>query len=139
MTGSGASALLLAARVMMSIEFVLFGSMKIINTQAMQDYMEAGGVPGELIWLAVVVQLAGGLCLLVGYRTRQAALMLAGFCIVATVLFHTNFSDLGEVSDFTKDLATAGGFIVLFVCGPGALSLDAWLQARASAKYPRVD
>jgi putative oxidoreductase len=134
MTGTGAGALLLAARTMLSIEFILFGGMKIINTRPMQDYMEAGGVPGELIWLAIVVQMLGGLCVLLGYKARLAALTLAGFCIVATLLFHTNFADLREVSDFTKDLATAGGFVFVFVFGPGAFSLDAWLGARARMK-----
>lgn len=128
MTGMGASALLLTARLMMSIEFIFFGSMKVINTQAMQNYMEEGGVPGELIWLAVLVQVLGGLCVMLGYRTRLAALMLAGFCLLATLLFHTDLADLREVSDLTKDLATAGGFIFLFAYGPGKLSVDAWLQ-----------
>jgi putative oxidoreductase len=137
MTGTGASALLLAARVMMSIEFILFGSMKIINTRAMQDYMEGGGLPGELIWLAVIVQVLGGLCVMLGYKTRPAALMLAGFCVVATLLFHTNFADLGEVSDFTKDLATAGGFIFLFVFGPGAFSLDARAKGARVGERPQ--
>ena len=125
---------LLLARILMSVEFLLFGSLKIVNSARMQAYMEAAGVPGELIWLAVFVQLCGGALVLVGYRTRVAALALAGFCVIATLLFHTNFADLGEVSDFTKDLATTGGFIFLFVLGPGTLSIDAWLSRRTNTK-----
>lgn len=133
MKGNGAAALLLAARALMSAEFIFFGIMKTINTRAMQQYMEAGGVPGELIWVAAAVQIVGGACVLLGFKTRVAAIVLAGFCLVATLLFHTNFADLGEVSDFAKDLATAGGFIFLFAYGAGAWSLDAWMDARRSS------
>lgn len=139
MTGMGTAALLLAARLLMSVEFIFFGSMKVINTGNMQAYMDARGVPGELIWLAVIVQVVGGLCVLFGFKTKLAALALAGFCLVATLIFHTNFADLGEVSDFTKDLATAGGFMLLYLLGPGALSLDARLQRRSESSVTSTD
>ncbi len=82
-------------------------------------------MPGNLIWLAIVVQIGCGVLVAIGFQTRLAALLLAGFCLVATTIFHTNFSDLGEVSDFTKDLATAGGFLFVAAFGPGPLSVDA--------------
>jgi putative oxidoreductase len=115
---------LLAARLLMAVEFVLFGVMKVVNNGSMQHYMQGHGVPGVLIWPALLVQIGAGVMVAVGYRTRFAALVLAGFCLVATAIFHSNFADLGEVSNFTKDLATAGGFLFLAVFGPGSLSLD---------------
>ena len=120
-----ANALLLLARIGMSIEFVLFGGMKIVNNANMQAYMETHGVPGQLIWLVVIIQLLGGACVIVGFQTRTAAALLGGFCLVATGIFHSNFADMREVSDFTKDLATAGGFALLFLRGPGNYSFDA--------------
>ena len=124
--------ILLIARLLMSTEFVLWGTMKIINRPGMQAYMENFGVPGQLIWLAIIVQIGCGLSVALGLYARVGAFLLVGFCFVATVIFHTNFSDLGEVSDFTKDLATAGGFLFLVVFGPGPLSLDRWRKRRKS-------
>jgi putative oxidoreductase len=126
-----AGPVLLAARVMMAGSFVLWGTMKIINTERMAAYMERGGLPGELIWGAIVLQIGGGLLVALGLYARQAALALAAFCIVATVIFHSNFADLGELSDFTKDFATAGGFLFLAVFGPGRWSLDALVRRAA--------
>jgi len=115
---------LLAARLLMSVEFVLFGGMKVVNNASMQGYMQAHGVPGMLIWPAIAVQLGAGLMVALGLWTRVGALALAGFCLVATGIFHSNFADLREVSDFTKDLTAAGGFLVLALVGPGRWSLD---------------
>jgi putative oxidoreductase len=120
-----AGPVLLAARLMIAGEFVLWGTMKIINTERMQAYMEARGVPGALIWGAILLQIGGGLLIAGGLYTRWAALALAGFCLVATGIFHSNFADLGELSDFTKDIATAGGLLILALVGPGPWSLDA--------------
>ncbi|MEO6338572.1 MAG: DoxX family protein [Caulobacteraceae bacterium] len=119
---------LLAARLMMAIEFVVFGAMKIPNNHSMQIYMEGHGVPGALIWPALVLQLVAGLLVAVGLFTRAAAVALAGFCLVATFLFHLNLGDLREVSDLTKDLSTAGGLLLLAVLGAGPISLDAWFR-----------
>ena len=116
---------LLVARVFMSAVFLVFGIGKILHMQRMQSYMEAHGVPGSLISLAIVVQIGFGLLVVLGYRTRFAALMLAGFCIIATSLFHTQFSVTGELAHFTKDFAIAGGFLFMIAHGPGPLSLDA--------------
>ena len=122
---------LLAARLLMAIEFVVFGVLKIPNNASMQLYMQHHGVPGVLIWPALVLQLAAGLMVAVGAFTRAAALALAGFCLVATLLFHLNLSDLGQVSDLTKDLTATGGFLLLALVGPGPLSIDGALRRKA--------
>jgi putative oxidoreductase len=109
----------------MAAVFLVFGVGKILHRPQMESYMEAHGVPAELIFLAIAVQIGFGLLVAVGYRTRFAALMLAGFCIVATSLFHTDFHAQGELAHFMKDFAIAGGFFFLIANGPGPLSLDA--------------
>jgi putative oxidoreductase len=121
---------LLVARLLMSIEFVVFGAMKIPNNASMQAYMAGHGVPGALIWPALVLQLVAGLMVAAGLFTRWASLALAGFCLIATFLFHFNLSDLREVSDLTKDLTAAGGFILLALTGAGPFSLDHRVRRR---------
>lgn len=115
---------LLVGRIFMSGVFLVFGVGKILHRPQMELYMEAHGVPRELIFLAIAVQIGFGLLVALGYRTRFAALMLAGFCIIATCLFHTDFQAPGELAHFTKDFAIAGGFLFLIANGPGPLSLD---------------
>jgi|SoiMetStandDraft_2_1073263.scaffolds.fasta_scaffold401300_1 putative oxidoreductase len=130
-----AGPVLLVARILMSGAFLVFGIGKIIHMARMQDYMEAHGVPGDLIPIAIVVQIGFGLLVVLGYQTRFAAMMLAGFCIIATSLFHTQFSATGELAHFTKDFSIAGGFLFMIAYGPGPLSLDARIaRARASGR-----
>jgi putative oxidoreductase len=116
--------LLLVARVFMAAVFVIFGTYKIIYNAKMKGYMKAHGVPGILIYLVVLVQIGGGILVVLGYQTRFAAFMLAGFCIVAPLLFHTDFKNGVELAHFAKDFAIAGGFLFMLVYGPGPLSLD---------------
>jgi putative oxidoreductase len=127
--------LLLVARIFTAVVFLVYGVNKLIHTPQMQDYMQShnGAVPVRLIYLAIVVQIGCGALVVAGYQTRFAALMLAGFCIIATVLFHSNFSEAGEMTHFLKDFSIAGGFLFMFAYGPGPLSLDAYLE-RARSK-----
>ena len=79
--------------------------------------MQAFGVPGRLLPLAIGVELVCGLLVLFGYKTRIAGLLLAGFCVATAVLFHTRFGDRNQLLHFEKDLAIAGGFLMLFAQG----------------------
>ena len=133
--------LLLIGRVFMAAVFVVFGVNKAVNTPQIQQYMALHHVPGQLVYLTIAVQIGFGVLVALGYRTRFAALMLAGFCIVATSLFHADFSMPGELSHFLKDFAIAGGFLFMIAKGPGPLSVDAHLmrvrkRAKLSALYP---
>jgi putative oxidoreductase len=94
--------------------------------------MENHGVPGALLPLVILTELGGGLLIVCGYQSRLAALALTGFCILTALLFHTNFADANELIQFNKDIAIAGGFLVLVAFGAGDWSLDA-LQARRAA------
>ena len=86
--------------------------------------MERFSVPGLLLPAVILVELGGGLLLVIGWQTRCAALALAIFCVVAALLFHTNFADRNQLLHFEKDLAIAGGLLVLVAFGPGRFSLD---------------
>lgn len=117
-------ALLLVARLFLAMPFVIFGIMKYVNMGKMQAYIETAGLPGQLIWLVIPWQVVCGLAVATGYYARTAALLLGAFCLIATSIYHTSWSVSGELSAFTKDFATTGGFILLWLCGPGRFSLD---------------
>jgi putative oxidoreductase len=122
----------LAGRLLLAAIFLHEAAAKLTGYPAALAYMQAFGVPGQLLPLAIAVELSCGLLILLGYQTRVAALILAGFCIVAAVLFHTRFGDRNQLLHFEKDLAIAGGLIVLFAHGAGAWSLDAiWARKKA--------
>jgi putative oxidoreductase len=83
--------------------------------------------------LAIATEAGCALLILIGYQARAAALLLAGFCIVTAVLFHSKLGNRNELLHFEKDLAIAGGLLVLFARGAGHWAIDAlWPVWRAS-------
>jgi putative oxidoreductase len=111
-------------RVLLAALFILEGWNKVRGYQAAAGYMDGYGVPSVLLPAAIALELGAGLMLVVGWHTRLAAIALAGFCVAAAVLFHNQFLDRGQLIQFEKDLALAGGLIVLAVAGAGRWSLD---------------
>src|ERR1700690_185710 len=132
--------LLLAGRVMCSVLFFYFGINKIVHTPQMQAYMvkHNSHVPTNLIYLAILTQIVPPALVLLGYKTRYGALLLSGFCIIAPALFHSDFSNHGEVEQFLLDFATSGGLLFMFAYGPGAFSVDALLSRSRSAGKPSL-
>jgi putative oxidoreductase len=122
----------LAGRLLLAAIFLHEAAAKLAGYSAALVYMQAFGVPGQLLPLAIVVELGCGLLILLGYHTRVAALILAGFCIAAAILFHAKFGDRNQLLHFQKDLAIAGGLFVLFAHGAGAWALDAFRRKAAS-------
>ena len=118
----------LAGRILMAVLFVPAGYSKITGYSGTAGYMESIGVPGILLPLVIIVELLGGLAILLGWQTRIAAFLLAGFCLVAALLFHFQPADQMQMILFTKNLAIAGGLLFLVANGAGALSLDARLK-----------
>jgi putative oxidoreductase len=115
----------LVGRLLLAALFVTDVWTIINNYGATADYLAQFGVPPLLLPFAAAAQLAGGLLVALGWRTRLAALTLALFCISTALIFHSQLGDPGEAIHFWKDLAIAGGFLVLAAHGAGALSLDA--------------
>jgi putative oxidoreductase len=114
----------LVGRILLAHIFLLAGLNKIGAYAATQGYMEAMGVPGILLPLVILLEIAGGITLIIGWQTRLAALALAGFTVVAAILFHSNFSDQMQMILFMKNFAIAGGLIYLAGNGAGSYSLD---------------
>ncbi|MGH8481933.1 MAG: DoxX family protein [Nevskiaceae bacterium] len=123
----------LAGRILIAAIFVLSGFGKIGGYAGTQAYMESQGVPGALLPLVIVTELGGGLLVVLGLWTRLAALALAGFSVLAALLFHANFGDQMQMILFLKNFAMAGGFLFLVAHGAGALSLDGWRARRAAS------
>lgn len=128
---SAADAAALAGRLLLAAIFLHEAAAKLMGYPAALAYMQAFGVPGQLLPFAIAVELSCGLLILVGYQTRAAALILAAFCVAAAVLFHIRFGDRNQLLHFEKDLAIAGGLIVLFAHGAGLRSLDAIWRRKA--------
>lgn len=110
-------------RILLSLLFILAGFQKIIGYTATAGYMESQGLPGLLLPLVILLELGGGLLILVGWQTRIVAFLLAGFCVLTALIFHA-----GELTSQLKNIALAGGFLVLLAHGAGHWSLDEFLS-----------
>ena len=114
----------LIARVFLAQIFLISGIGKISAYAGTQAYMEALGVPGALLPLVILLEVGGGLAIIVGWKTQWAALALAVFSLAAAAIFHNNFADQIQMIMFLKNVAIAGGFMLLFSHGAGAYSID---------------
>lgn len=114
----------LAGRILISAIFLTAGISKITGYAGTQGYMEAMGVPGALLPLVIALEVFGALAIIIGYKTKVVAFLLAGFSIVSAILFHNNFADQMQAALFMKNIAIAGGFLFLVVNGAGPFSID---------------
>ena len=114
----------LVARLFLGQIFLLSGILKISGYEGTQGYMDAMGVPGMLLPLVILLEIGGGLAIIAGWQTKLVSIALAAFTVVAAVIFHNNLSDQIQMIMFMKNIAIAGGFILLVVHGAGGYSLD---------------
>lgn len=112
------------ARLLLALVFLLAGISKISGYADTQGYMEAMGIPGALLPLVILLEAGGGLAIILGWQTRLVAVALALFSLAAAAIFHNNLADQMQLIMFTKNIAIAGGFILLAVHGAGGYSLD---------------
>ena len=113
----------LLGRILISFMFLQSGINKIGGYKATLGYMESKGVAGGLLPIVIFVEIAGAIAVIVGWQARLFALLLAGFCILAALFFHMDFSNQVQTIMFMKNLAIAGGFLMIFAHGAGDLSL----------------
>lgn len=114
----------LIARVLTGALFLLAGLGKLGDVAGFSGYLASGGLPAFLAWPAVLFEIAVGAALVVGFQTRIAALAAAAFCVVAALLYHSNFADPMQMATFLKNLAIAGGLVLLASTGAGRLAVD---------------
>ncbi len=118
----------LVARVFLAHIFLLAGLNKLGDAAyaGTQGYMQAMGVPGMLLPLVIALEIGGAVLIAVGWQTRWASLALAGFTLVAAAIFHADFADQMQSIMFMKNVAIAGGLLLLVAHGPGAWSVDGY-------------
>ena len=114
----------LIGRILISALFLLNGIFKISNYDGTVGWMESFGMPGILLIPAIILEIAGPVLIIIGYKTKLAAGLLSLFCIATAFIFHNDFADQMQLTSFLKNIALAGGFLFLFVNGAKGISLD---------------
>lgn len=119
-------ALEIAARVLLSQIYIIAGWSKLTGYSGTQGYFESIGLPMPAVItpLVILIELGGGLALLAGFKTRWVAAILALFSIATAFVAHTNFAEPGQMNNFMKNLAMAGGYLLFVKYGAGAPSVD---------------
>ena len=117
-------------RVLLSTLFLVEGIGKISMQEDVIMYMENYGVPEILFVPAIILEILFPLLLIIGYRTKWAASVMALFTFAVAIIFHTNFSEGMQMILFLKDIAIAGGFMIIIVYGPGKISLDHYFKLK---------
>jgi len=114
----------LIGRILLAQIFLMAGIHKITAYAGTQGYMDAMGVPGMLLPLVILLEVGGGMMLVLGWKTRWAAAALGVFSLAAAAIFHHNLADQMQMIMFMKNLSIAGGMFILAAHGASALSLD---------------
>ena len=118
------------ARIFLSLLFLIEGIRKISVQDNVIMYMEDYGVPGILFIPSIILEILFPLMIIVGYKTKQAALILSIFTFAVAIIFHTDFYEDMQIVFFLKDLAIAGGFMMIFFYGANKISLDNYLKSK---------
>lgn len=114
----------LLARILISTIFLLSGANKISNYEGAIVWMESMGMPGIFLIPAIILEIAGPILIIIGYKVKISAALLSMFCVATAVIFHNNFSDQMQLMSFLKNIGLAGGFLFLFINGAKNFSLD---------------
>jgi putative oxidoreductase len=132
--------LTLFGRVLLGLIFLVSAMNKIADPQGTQQYMMTMGMTWmtALFYIgAVVIELAGSLALLLGYRARGGGWLLLLFMVPTTLIFHTNFADPNQMIHFLKNVAMMGGLLYVARYGAGRYSMDAGVERAEVADAPR--
>ncbi len=117
-------------RILLSALFLIEGVSKISMEEDVKMYMEDYGVPEILFVPALIVEILFPLLLIIGYKTQLAASIMALFTFTVAIIFHTDFSEGVQIIYFLKDLAIAGGFMIIVAYGPSKISLDHYFKSK---------
>lgn len=120
------SIIILISRVFLAILFILAGWGKLTGLEGTAQYFGAIGLPMPSVTAVLVglIEFVGGLAILIGFQTRIAAVVVALFTIGATLVAHMDFAEGMNALMAQKNLAIAGGLLLLAVTGAGAYSVD---------------
>ena len=117
-------------RILLSSLFLVEGFKKFFFQEETIMYMEDYGVPGILLFPSIILEIVFPILLIVGYKTRFSASIMALFTLTVAIIFHTNFENQMELIIFLKDFAIAGGFLIIAANEPKICSIDYYLKSK---------
>jgi putative oxidoreductase len=119
----------------MAAIFLISGLAKIAAPAMTQGYIASAGLPFPLLayLVAIVIEIGGGILLILGYRSRVVAGVMAAYTVAAAFGFHRNFADQNAMAHFLKNISITGGLLQVVALGAGSFSLDGRL-----AQSPRI-
>jgi putative oxidoreductase len=117
----------LVGRILISAIFLLSGISKITAPAAMISYIASAGLPlpQTALAIAIVIEVAGSIALILGFHTRWTAAILGMFTIATALAFHNKLGDQDQFIHFFKNIAMTGGLLQIVAFGAGRFSLDA--------------
>jgi len=118
-------------RILLSSLFLIEGVRKFFFQEETIMYMEEYGVPEILFFPSLILEILFPILLIIGYKTRISALIMALFTLTVAIIFHTDFQNQMELIIFLKDIAIAGGFLIIAANDPKICSIDYMLKSRA--------
>ncbi len=111
-------------RLLISALFLLSAYNKIFSIDGTMSWMEGFGIPGFLLYPAIVFEIILPLSIIVGYQARLSASLLAIFCIATAFIFHYDFNNQMQIIAFLKNIGLAGGFLFILANGTKEWSVD---------------
>jgi len=114
----------LIGRILISALFLISAYDKIFSIDGSISWIEGFGIPGFLLYPAIVLEIILPLCIIIGYQARIASGLLAIFCLATAFIFHLNFIDPMQKISFLKNIGLAGGFLFILVNGTKDWSID---------------
>jgi len=114
----------LIGRVLISALFLISAYNKIISVDGSMGWMEGFGVPGFLIYPAIILEIVLPIFIIVGYKARMSAGLLAIFCLATAFIFHLDFANQMQTISFLKNIGLAGGFLFIVANGTRDWSVD---------------
>ena len=114
----------LIGRIFISLVFLLSGYNKIFNYDNTISWMEGFGIPGFLLWPAIVLEILLLIFIIIGYRTQISAIILAIFCLATALIFHYDFANQMQTIAFLKNFGLAGGFLFIAANGPREWAIE---------------
>ncbi len=114
----------LIGRILISALFLISAYNKIFNIDGSMSWMEGFGIPGFFLYPAIALEIVLPLFIIIGFKTKISAALLAAFCILTAFIFHLDFADQTQTIAFLKNLGLAGGFLFIVANGTKDWAID---------------
>jgi putative oxidoreductase len=111
-------------RLLISALFLFSAYNKVLSIDGTMGWMEGFGIPGLLLYPAIALEIILPLLIIIGYKAKLSAGLLAIFCILTAFIFHYDFTEQMQIIDFLKNIGLAGGFLFIVANGTKEWSVD---------------